>query len=79
MPDMYMNLHGVSEPELNLSGGNKSYNHQVSMLIPRHDCNMMERMCQRRLNIVKNISSFSCVYIGRIHIYIFHAHILFAF
>ena len=70
MPNMYMNLDGVSEPELNLSGGNISSNHQVSVLIPQPDCNMVERMCQRRLDIVKNIRSLSCVYIGRIHIYI---------
>ena len=76
MPNMYMNLDGVSEPELNLSGGNISSNHQVSVLIPQPDCNMVERMCQRRLDIVKNISSLSCVYIGRIHIYIYYAHIL---
>ena len=46
MCGMYM-IHGVHGPEPRSSGGNTSFNPQVSALIPRSAFNGMERMCQR--------------------------------
>ena len=46
MCGMYI-INGVHGPEPRSSGGNTSFNPQVSALIPRPAFNGMERMCQR--------------------------------